>query len=464
MRFMFSIFLMLSVNLSNAAIIISTPTDYGVFTISPQIDFGTVTPGSDLQPEITITNTGASPIQLGEIAIANPVAEPFRIFDPGCANSIIQPGKHCSVMVLFEPTIPGTYPDSFNIEVASEGVSHEVVLNGLGGVVGDEPDIQLTLTSIDFREVDVLLATDAPYLFPPAGSFISVIVIKNLGTLGLDIASVNVTGVDFSFQGDCVGVIDPGLWCGIVVEFKPLTSGDKNAVITIASNDPDEPVFDLLVKGSAVAEDDGVPAAIEDLGLNNGDGNNDDILDSRQSNVATLMDSYGNYVTHIVNSGYNFRNMTALLPTDVTQRPANLVVGSGIFDFTIEGVAPGGFVEVGIVMPVTVDPDAYYIYGATADNLVEHWYNFDYDGETGLALSGDAIFTTSADTYFTASVLKLIFKDGGRGDTDMTVNGVIAVTSAVSAKTSEGIGLISFLQILCSMLVLISARYFARVS
>lgn len=480
-RLFFSILAMFTVSICNAA----------TFTITPQINFGTVTPDSDLQPEITISNTGVDAIQVGGIATANTVIKPFKVIDVGCANSIIQSGDQCSFMVQFTPgsecgkppltidpdydteiiiyndcisLVPGKiYNDSFNIEIVSDSSSHEVLLSGQGGAAQDEPDIQVSFSSVNFGTVDVLENTDSPYIFPPAGSIFAVIFIINIGDLDLDISSVSVTGQDLSevsFQGECAAVIAPGKSCGILIEFKPVSPGGKNAAVSIMSNDPDESVFDILVRGNAVGEDDGVLATVEDAGPNNGDGNYDDILDSKQSNVVTLIDVFGNYVTYLTDNTFRFRNMSALQQTEV---PADFVIASGIFDFTVEGIAvPDQLLEVGIILPAGMIPGAYYMYGPTADNPDKHWFNFNYDGETGAFILGDVSFTASSGEKFTRSVLKIRLKDGARGDADLTVNGTIAVTSAMSISSDEGSASISFLQLLCLTFIMFLARFSER--
>lgn len=463
-RLFFSIFLvMLTVNICHAAVTIFPPTDYGTFTITPEIDFGTVTPGSDVQPEVTVSNTGDSALIVGDIASSNTVADPFTVIG-GCANTIIQPGEQCSFMVLFSPESAGLYPDSFNIEIISDSTSHEVFLTGQGGAAQDEADIQVSFSSVDFGTVDVLESTDSPYTFPPAGSIIPVIFIKNIAVLALDISSLSVTGPDLSevsFQGDCAVVIPPGGSCGILIEFKPVTPGIKNAAISITSNDPDESVFNIGIRGTALGEDDGVPAVIEDAGPNNGDGNNDDILDSKQSNVVTLVDSFGSYVTYLTENTFRFKNMSVLQQTEV---PADFVIGSGIFDFAVEGLGAGQSIEAGIILPAGMKPGAYYMYGPTADNPDKHWFDFSYDGETGAIIIGDVTFTTSSGAKFTRSVLKVIFKDGGRGDTDLTINGTIAATSAMPiSQDTGGSGSVSLLQLISLAFILILARNYARV-
>jgi len=443
-RLMPSIFFVVAiVNICNAEI------------VPPDIDFGTVTSGSGVQPEITILNTSNDIWQIGDIGNTSQVSDPFRIFASSCANTILQPGSQCSFMVLFSPVSEGVYSDSFNVEFANSMLSYEVSLTGVGGPAIDEPDIQVSFSSVNFGLVDVLDSNiAAPYSFPQ--------IIENRGNLDLVISSIGISGKDaaeISVSGGCIGLLTliPGGSCLFSIDFKPLVPGDKGAEISIMTNDPDEDPFIIPVRGAATGEDDGVPQAIEDAGPNNGDGNNDDILDSKQSNVATLIDSYGNYVTYLTDNRYRFSNMSVLQQTEVS---ADFVIGSGIFDFTTEGVALGQLLEVGVILPAGMKPRAYYMYGPTANNPVAHWFEFDSDGETGAFILGDVTFTTSLGTRFTRSVLKLIIKDGGRGDADLSENGVITVTSAMSITQSsdDSSGSMNFVYMVFILLLVVLPR------
>ena len=429
-----------------------------LFTITPDIDYGTVTSGSNVQPEITIKNTGNDILQLGGIRNINPVSDPFRILDSRCANSIIQPGGQCSFMVLFSPESEGVYMDSFNIEIANYGISYEVSLSGVGGPALDEPDIVVSFSSVDYGLVDVLDSDASP-------PYTLTQVIQNKGKLDLAISSIDVTGQDaedINVSGNCIGLVAlaSGDFCSLSIEFKPLIPGEKYAEVSIISNDEDESPFIIPIRGAAAGEDDGVPAAIEDAGPNNGDGNNDDILDSKQSNVATLIDSDGNYVTYLTENSYRFSGMSSLHQSDISELPADVVIGSGVFNFSVGNIVPGELLEFGIILPANVVPSAYYMYGPTADNANPHWYRFDYDGETGAIILNGVNFTASDGRVFSRNVLKVIHKDGARGDSDMAENGAIAVTGGIPTTFSsdEGSGSISYILFLSIASLLLLTR------
>ena len=65
------------------------------------------------------------------------------------------------------------------------------------------------------------------------------------------------------------------------------------------------------------------------------------------------------------------------------EAPSDFVVGSGIYVFTDEGLDPGQLLEIGVILPAGIIPGSYNIFGPTADNPLNHWFEFDFDGDTG---------------------------------------------------------------------------------
>lgn len=444
-------FILFILAVNAAGICNADPADF--VTITPNIDFGTVTSGSNVQPEVTIVNISNEALLVGAIGDKNPVAEPFKLFESSCANSIIQPGGKCSFMVLFSPESAEFFTDSFNIEIVSLSYSHEVALQGIGGPLIDEPDILVSFSSVDFGVVDVLDSDlSEPYAFRQ--------VVQNDGRLELYITSIDTSGINASevtTSGNCIDLspLSTGQNCFFLVEFKPLTTGEKYSEISIITNDPDENPFIIPIRGNAAGEDDGVPAVVEDAGPNNGDGDFDGILDSKQSNVVTLIDFYGNYVTYVTDTAFRFNNMTVLQQTEV---PAEFEIGSGIFDFTIESLNAGQSIEVGVILPAGMIPVSYYIYGPTVESSVDHWFDFSFNGVTGAYIIGDASFEDESGRSNTRSVVKMIVTDGGHGDTDLAVNGVITMTSAMPINQSDSSGSINLLSIVFIYLIVLLSR------
>lgn len=83
------------------------------------------------------------------------------------------------------------------------------------------------------------------------------------------------------------------------------------------------------------------------------------------------------------------------------------------FTFEVNNIGPGESVQVNIILPEgTENVDSYFKFGPTPDNPEPHCYDFAFDGTTGAQIlsNGEILIT---------------FVDGLRGDSDLSVNGII---------------------------------------
>ena len=179
---------------------------------------------------------------------------------------------------------------------------------------------------------------------------------------------------------------------------------------------PDGEVEDYVMvrRGSSNMDpdNDGVEAAIEDSGPNNGDGNNDGIPDSLQLNVTSIPTFDGSeYLVIVSQPGTFLIDVSVADPNTLGTPPAGVNFPLGVLQFNVQGFSPGAAVEVEILLPAGVSVSTYYKYGDEPGLAGDHWYEFLDDGTTGASIVPGKI------------VLKLV--DGGRGDDDITANGVI---------------------------------------
>ena len=139
------------------------------------------------------------------------------------------------------------------------------------------------------------------------------------------------------------------------------------------------------------------------------DGNDDGIADSEQDNVTSFHTVTGDYVTLAAPEDTVITGVNSIANPAFFEFPEGVVAPYGFFEFTINGLTPGGSTTVTLYMPDSVT--SYYKYGPTPDNPIDHWYEFMYDGQTGAQISGN--------------VVTLHFVDGQRGDDDITANGTV---------------------------------------
>lgn len=436
-----------------------------ILSITSDVNFNFVALGNTAQANITLKNIDTSNIQIGNIADTDSLLGSFSIASNNCTLTTLLPSDVCTISVEFTPLLTNTYSDSFNIEFTNPSLSYTVSVSGSGALVV-EPNIIVSTIDYDFGDVA---------FYDPAngntGETISIGVINN-GNANLNVTSVTMAGVDtsyFELVDECVNAspllrqIDQ---CIIKLTFKPLSDGIKSIDIRIESDDPDRSILLIPVSGSSSLDGDGVLSSIEDISPNNGDGNNDDILDSIQSNVASVNNG-SDYITYIVNQDLKLKEVEVLDMSQFVNPPSDIAFDQGVTQYTVDisSLPPGTGIEVGLVLPAAQVLKTYYMYGPTPDNTNPHWYVFTLDNTTGTGVTSTIanvnIESASGDSI-RRSIAKLFVKDGARGDSDLTADGKItiqgvAVTQPISSDGGNG-GMINAPYFLFTVLLIIYGR------
>ena len=429
----------------------------GLINISPDYDYGSVTPGSNLQPEFFIENISDANLVISGIGNNNPVADVFSIKASTCINTVLQSGEKCFFVVSFRPQETKIYSDSFNVEFTELGLDYTIKLTGQGGAVISEPDISLAFSTLGFRTadfgtVDVLYdATADPYQLNMG--------FQNIAELPLIITSVDINTInsdEFELTGDCLlstEILKNGL-CILTLDFTPLTPGNKSATILLNSNDPDESPFEIYITADAILENDGVDASIENAAPNNGDANYDGVLDSQQGHVVSLPDLSGNYITYTGDSAIRYSNVQFMDRSSYPNIPENVASGTGVFKFSINDLKTDEVVKIGIILPASMNPQSFYVFGETDENAELHWYDLNFDGETGVAIIPDASFLSDDGITVKGTFVTLSLKNAGRGDSSVDLDESITVIGGFYQQPSSGSsGSISLISLFIILLV-----------
>ena len=161
------------------------------------------------------------------------------------------------------------------------------------------------------------------------------------------------------------------------------------------------------------------------------DGNKDFTADLLQKNVASLFAQYANdYVTLSTGAECTLSNVVNIPEDEFDNLPAGINFPFGLFEFGVldclSNLGPGSAVTVTLHLPegIKLPVDTYYKFGPTPDNPEYHWYEFLYDGETGVEFLEDSV------------VIYLV--DGARGDDDLMVNGIILDLGGPASKDDGG--------------------------
>ncbi|MGK7953380.1 MAG: DUF4114 domain-containing protein [Xenococcaceae cyanobacterium] len=163
-----------------------------------------------------------------------------------------------------------------------------------------------------------------------------------------------------------------------------------------------------------------------------GDRNSDGIPDAQQGSVVSLPKLNGNpenpddFFTLIAAEGIRFTNVKQITDNpapDTRDAPDSeeFQFPLGFLDFEIEGFEPGEEVTIGLLLPVGVTANTYWLY-----NQVDRvWSHFLDDGETGSQFFDLVDQNGNFGQDGNADLVLLNFVDGERGDKDQTANGRI---------------------------------------
>jgi P pilus assembly chaperone PapD len=198
---------------------------FASWTVSPySINFGDVSAGSSKTVTLTITNTGASVINIQNIYSSIPEVTVNADFSKDPLSIAV--GKRLVVAVTFKPTARGNY--SGELVIVSDDPSQPSVTVPFTGTSSYATGIDVSPTYINFGSVSVgQSATDY-------------VRVANNGTSELNV-SVSVTaGTPFTVSKTSF-TLKPGQYETLMVTFTPTEKGSFSSALTIISDDKNTP-------------------------------------------------------------------------------------------------------------------------------------------------------------------------------------------------------------------------------
>lgn len=194
--------------------------------------FGDVAIGSVAQTEISVTNHGEVPLEIGSVA----VGQGFRVASPELE---VAPGETRGLTIEFAPRVPGAI--QFPLSISSNDPERQevgVFAEGRGVHGGPEPVLDVQPGSLDFGSVPVGAALD------------QWLTLVNLGEDELMLSTLRATG-SFSVPSRSRR-IEAGGTLKLPVSFHPSASGSTAHRLAIYSNDPQMPVRHVDLNGEGV--------------------------------------------------------------------------------------------------------------------------------------------------------------------------------------------------------------------
>ncbi len=195
------------------------------------------------------TTTGATtlvgPFQGDEITfLAIPGTPPIHFLDVSLIDGILNPNRDVDVEVYFDATglIEGLYTADIIVQSFVAGEPAETVPVSM--TVDADPDIDVDPLALDFGIV-----------FRNGQGGPEQVTIANLGLGYLDVSDISVDNPVFDLILPTASTTIPPL-SAIVAEvtFNPTEVGVQNGILTIASDDPNDPVVEVTLTGEGVPE------------------------------------------------------------------------------------------------------------------------------------------------------------------------------------------------------------------
>ncbi|WP_353072814.1 choice-of-anchor D domain-containing protein [Tunturiibacter gelidiferens] len=169
---------------------------------------------------VMIQNTGASPLTGLVISLSGMNASSFAT--TSTCSSTLAAGSSCIVSVVFTPSVAGSNNANLLITDNAPDSPQTVTLTGTGSA----PVFTLSSQSLSFGTISTGTLTQQTLALRNSGSIA-------LANVVLAVAGQNST--DFTVTSACGATVAVNATCSLTVSFKPTSTGDESAVLTVGS-------------------------------------------------------------------------------------------------------------------------------------------------------------------------------------------------------------------------------------
>ena len=203
-------------------------------------DFGEVVRDFQVEKSVQIVNTGRATLEVAQITLSNENAG-FALVDAEPKD--LGPHESITLTVEFSPTDLGSFGTSLVIESNDEEAPvAEFAITG-AGVIGPQPDIEITVATIDFGDgATVGMPTSPEY-----------VIVRNIGDGPLIISDTEQAGSGafiVTASPTAGEEIAPNSESVVAVTYTPdgVLTGHQGELV-VHSTDPDEPEIGITLLG-----------------------------------------------------------------------------------------------------------------------------------------------------------------------------------------------------------------------
>ena len=197
-----------------------------------ELYYGAETIGNTSSQNITISNTGDGDLQ---VFLSTGDAQ-FRA-EP--SSTVVPPGKTQTISVSFSPSKEGLQSANLTISSNDPDESKLIVLVSGVGVKAPEPNISVSVSSLEFGAVGI----------GRSGSLD--LVVSNTGSGELVVDRIATTVGEFKPSNGTLRIA-AGRTQVLTVTFAPARESEYSGELSIRSNDPDTPVITVALRGTGI--------------------------------------------------------------------------------------------------------------------------------------------------------------------------------------------------------------------
>jgi Domain of unknown function (DUF4062)/NB-ARC domain/Abnormal spindle-like microcephaly-assoc'd, ASPM-SPD-2-Hydin len=193
------------------------------------VEFGSREVGSRANTEITLSNSGATPLRLSGLVITGAHAQDFAMSERACQESEIAPGSQCTVPLTFIPS--GTGPRVAELAVTGLGeVWEQARLRGMG-ISHPQASITIQPPNLTFGELELRQQATKR------------VTLTHNGDRAVEVGKISITGAQASdyriTENRCQDItLSEGRRCSLEVSFAPARQGSREATLIITDNSP----------------------------------------------------------------------------------------------------------------------------------------------------------------------------------------------------------------------------------
>ncbi|MEO1228377.1 MAG: choice-of-anchor D domain-containing protein [Myxococcota bacterium] len=206
----------------------------------PTLDFGQINPGSSQNQSVTCENIANEQVTLVSWAITQDSDPAFEV--ESARPQVLNEGDTVAIEATYAPTSLGDALGTLRLETDNQNPALrniDVTLQGTGG----GPDIEVLPPSLNFGRVSLIAPSRRN------------IVITNTGFAPLTVSSIEVDTMgtmSFTSPDANATVLPPGESQTVTIEFTPRVVGEIQSTVRITSNDTDESILEIAVRGEGV--------------------------------------------------------------------------------------------------------------------------------------------------------------------------------------------------------------------